>query len=100
MGQPIVEATGNLGLYGVTTKFTLLVSVPPGVVTSTFPVVALVGTVVVISVLDTTLKAADVPLKVTLVEPVNLFPRIMTFAPTVPDMGAVSTQGLRPTDKL
>jgi len=32
--------------------------------------------------------------------PFNLFPRIMTFALTLPDMGAVSTQGTKPTDKL
>jgi len=40
----------------------LLASVPLGVVTSTLPVVAPVGTLVVISVLDTTLKPAAVPL--------------------------------------
>ena len=58
------------------------------------------GTLVLISVLEITLKKASAPLKVTLVVPFNLFPRIMTFVPTLPDMGAVSTKGIRPTDKL
>jgi len=40
-----------------------------GVVTSTVPVVAPVGTLVVIKDFETTLKAAAVPLKVTLVAP-------------------------------
>jgi len=50
----------------------LLVNVPLGVVTCTLPVVAPVGTVVVIWVSDTTVNAAEVPLKVTSVEPVRL----------------------------
>ena len=61
------------GLYG-TWKFILLVRMPLGVVTWTFPVVASMGTVVVISVFETTLKTADVPLNVTLFEPINLLP--------------------------
>jgi hypothetical protein len=62
----------------VTRKATLLLSVPFGVVTSTVPVVAPVGTAVVISELETTLKTAAVPLKVTPVAPVRLVPRILT----------------------
>jgi hypothetical protein len=50
-------------------KSTLLESVPPSVTTLTVPVVAPVGTVVVISDLQLTVKVAALPLKVTLVEP-------------------------------
>jgi hypothetical protein len=62
----------------VTWKGTLLDSVPPGVTTSTVPVVAPDGTVVVISVADTTVNTAAVPLKVTLVAPFKFesYPRM------------------------
>jgi hypothetical protein len=53
-----------------------VLSTPFGVVTTTTPVVAPLGTVVVISVSDTTSNVAAVPLKVTSVVPVSLFPRI------------------------
>lgn len=85
--------------YGPTRKITLLLSSLLGVVTSTSPVVAPAGTVVLISELLTTVKAAGVPLNVTLVACVRLFPRMMTFAPTFPEVGRVSTNGPRPTDK-
>jgi hypothetical protein len=49
-------------------------SVPPGVFTSTVPVAAPAGTVVVIKEAETTLKVAAVPLNVTLVAPVSLVP--------------------------
>jgi len=55
------------GLYGTTRKNTLLESVPLGVTTWTFPIVAPCGTVVAISVAETTVKLAAVPLKLTLV---------------------------------
>src|SRR5215472_7647243 len=90
----------KLEIVGVTRKFTLLVKVRLGVVTLTLPVVALLGTVVLISVLETTVNLAAVPLNVTLVEPVRLFPRIMTAVPTLPEMGNVSTKGPSPTDRL
>ena len=64
------------------------------------PVVAPVGTVVVISDFDFTVNVAAVPLKVTLVAPVRLVPRIVTAAPTAPEVGCVSTNGPRPTDRL
>ena len=89
----VIGAVTAHALYGITRKFTLLVSVPLGVVTWTMPVMAPRGTVVVISVLETTLKTAAAPLNVTLVVPFNLFPKIMTLVPAVPDIGAVSTQG-------
>lgn len=69
--------------YG-TWKATLLDRVPPGVVTFTVPDVAPVGTVVVISVAETTLKVAALPLKVTAVAPVRSVPKMITLAPTLP----------------
>src|ERR1700722_5087662 len=86
-------------LYGIRNA-TLLESVPPGVTTFTVPVVAPVGTVVVISELETTLKVAAVPLKVTLVAPVSLVPRILMAAPTLPEVGNASTNGPSPTERL
>src|SRR5258708_5747858 len=64
----------KLEIVGVTRKFTLLVKVRLGVVTLTLPVVAPRGTVVLISVAETTVNVAAVPLKVTLVVPVRLVP--------------------------
>jgi len=97
--------TGPLGgekpeIVGVTRKATLLVNVPLGVFTLTLPVVASLGTVVVISVLETTVNLADVPLKVTLMTSLRLLPRIMTVAPTLPDVDCVSTKGPSPADSL
>src|SRR5580704_13562156 len=83
-----------------TRKATLLFSVPCGVVTSTSPVVAPVGTVVLIRDLETTLKTAGVPSKATLLASVRLVPRILTAAPTLPDVGCVLTNAPRPTDNL
>ena len=54
----------------------MLDSVPPGVATWTVPVVAPVGTLVVTREGERTVKAALVPLKVTLVAPVRFVPRI------------------------
>jgi hypothetical protein len=85
--------------YG-TRKGTLLESVPPGVTTWTVPVVAPAGTVAVIKVGDFTVKVAVAPLKVTLVAPVRSLPRILTAAPTAPEVGCVSTNGERPTERL
>ena len=78
----------------------LLLSVPLGVTTFTGPVVAPAGTVVVISELDTTLNLAAVPLKVTLVAPLRSVPRMVTDFPTAAEVGIVSTNGPRPTDRL
>jgi hypothetical protein len=49
---------------------------------------------------STTVKTAAVPLKLTLVAPVRLVPRILTDAPTLPEVVCVSTNGPRPTDRL
>jgi hypothetical protein len=69
-----------------------------GVTTWTFPVLALVGTVVSIRELDTTLKTAGVPSKVTLVVPVRLFPRMFTKVLVLPQVGLVFTNGARPIE--
>jgi hypothetical protein len=37
---------------------------------------------------------------VTLVAPVRFVPRILTATPTLPEVGFVSTNGPRPTDRL
>src|ERR1017187_10303030 len=70
--------------YGTTRKDALLESVPLGVTTWTSPLLPPAGTVVVISELETTVKTAAVPLKLTLVAPVRLVPRILRAAPTLP----------------
>ena len=86
--------------YGKTWKGTLLLSVPLGVVTVTVPVVAPVGTLVSIAEAVTLSRGAVVPLKVMLVVPVRLFPRMITFIPTLPKVGLVFTNGPSPTDSL
>jgi hypothetical protein len=53
----------KLEMVGVTRKFTLLVDVRLGVITLTLPVVAPLGTVVLISVLETTMNVSAVRLK-------------------------------------
>ena len=78
----------------------MLVNVPLGVTTCTFPVVAPVGTVVLIWKADTTVKVAAVPLKLTLVAPLRLLPRIVTALPTVPEAGTVLMNAARPIDSL
>src|SRR5579885_2399888 len=102
----IPQQTGVIGripvvIYCVILNFLLLFSVtPPAVITVTVPVVAPAGTLVVISLLDTTVKLAAVPLKLTPTVPVKLFPKIKTLAPTLPNVGRVSINGPNPTDML
>ena len=71
----------------VTLKFCELQSLPPGVVTQIFPVVAPVGTVAVIFVAESTVKFAETPWNVTLVAPVKFVPVIVTVVPTGPEVG-------------
>lgn len=100
-GVPTLPLGGvKLVICGVTWKITLLLSVPLGVVTSTVPVVAPAGTVVLISVPEATVNVAAVLLKLTLVVPVRLFPKIRTGAPTLAELGTVCTNGPRSTDRL
>ena len=77
--------------YGTTWKVTLLESVPLGIVTVIVPVVAPLGTIALMYVLDTTVNVAAVPLKLTAVVPVRLFPRMLqhvensfVIGPTIP----------------
>ena len=63
---------------------------PLGVVTLTVPDVAPAGTAVVISVSEMTENAAGVPLKLTPVDPVKLYPRIITLDPALPEVGCVA----------
>ena len=71
----------------VTVKLLPLVAVPPGVVTLIGPVVAPLGTLVVIWVSVTPLKVAAVPLKVTAVAPLKWLPLMVTVVPTGPLLG-------------
>jgi hypothetical protein len=71
----------------VTLKPCELQSLPPGVVTQIFPVVAPVGTVAVIFVAESTVKFAETPWNVTLVAPVKFVPVIVTDVPTGPEVG-------------
>ena len=91
---------GDRPFYGDTSKRTLLLSVRSGVTTSTVPLVAPVGTVVVISEFETTSKTAGVPLKLTLVAPIRSFPRMSTLESVVPITGSVFTNGSKPTESL
>jgi len=85
----------------LTRKIMLLVSAPLGVITWTVPVVAPAGTVAWMSECDSTVNvAAAIPLKVTLVAPVRLLPRILIVCPTLPDVGSVVTYALSPTERL
>jgi hypothetical protein len=86
-----VSVSGKRGPYGATRKDTLLESVPLGVTTWTLPVVAPAGTVAAIWELETTLKTAAMPLKLTLEAPVRSVPRMLMAAPTSPEAGSVFT---------
>ena len=76
----------------------LLVSVPIPVITWTEPLVAPAGTVVVINVSETTVKAEGIPLKVTAVVLLRLLPRTLTLDPTMPEVAKVFTNGARPSE--
>jgi len=71
-----------------------------GMVTSTIPVVAPVGTVIFIADAAETVNVAGVPLNVTLIAVVSLVPRILTAAPALPEVGSVCTNGCRPMTSL
>ncbi len=78
----------------------MLESVRAGVFTVIFPEVAPFGTVALISVFENDgANCAAVPLKVTLVVPVKLFPGITTAAATLPELGRASTNGRKPVAK-
>jgi hypothetical protein len=54
----------------------------------------------VISELEITVNVTALPLKLTLVAPVRLVPRMLTVAPAFVAVGCVSTNCPRPTDRL
>ena len=90
-GAPLVgekELTVGLAVE-VTVNEVALVAMQreQGVVTWILPVVAPPGTLVLICVLDTTVKVAETPLKVTLVAPVKVEPVIVTGVPFDPLVG-------------
>jgi len=66
-----------------------LVAFPPGVVTWMSPVLAPVGTLVVISVAVSLMMTAASPLKLTFVAPDRLVPVMVTVVPTFPESGAI-----------
>ena len=80
--------SGDSVNHVTTLKGKLLDSVPPAMTTWTVPVVAPVGTAAAMRLLEFTVKVAALPLKVTLVTPVRLVPRILTVAPAWPDTAA------------
>jgi hypothetical protein len=65
-----------------------------------WPVVAKVGTAVSISVGDTRVNAAAVPLNFTLLAPAMSDPRMVTEVPTSPEAGTALTNAFSPTDTL
>ena len=71
----------------VTVNVPLLVTVPAEVVTEILPVVALVGTVVLIRVELATVNVAPVPLNRTALTLVNPVPLIVTAVPALPLVG-------------
>src|SRR5580698_7926646 len=73
--------------YGSTVNFSLLVVVPPGLVTLIEPLVAPAGTVVVMNSEPGTLKVAEVPLNLTDVAPIKGPRPMVTFVPTFPEDG-------------
>src|SRR5215469_3983133 len=87
-------------VHGRTRKGRLLVSVPPGVVTVTYPLVAPAGTLVVISVFEALPITARVPLKLTAVAPLRFVPRMFTVVPTRAAVGRSITNGPSPSDRL
>jgi len=66
---------------GITVKLTALVAIPPGVVTTIFPVVAPAGTVAVMVVSLTTVKGAAMPLNSTTEVLVRFVPLSVMLAP-------------------
>ena len=87
--EPVVGPTAEKLVAVVTVNVPALVVVPAGVVTAILPVVAPVGTVVVICVpAELTVKVACLtPLKVTAVVPAKLVPAIVRLVPTGADVG-------------
>ena len=87
-GVPTIPDVGEKEFTsGSTVKLAELYVVPSGVVTPMVPVVAPLGTVVLIRISDITENVAGVPLKVTVVALVNVLPEIETGVPMTPLVG-------------
>lgn len=84
---PVVGLNELMTGGGGTAKLSELVAVPYGVVTLMGPVVAPLGTEVVIWLSELTVNVAEVPLKFTAVAPVKPEPEMVTPAPTNPLVG-------------
>jgi len=69
----------------------VLVAVPAGVVTETWPLVALAGTLARILVTVSDTMAAGVPLNATRVAPERFAPVMVTVVPATPDVGLMLT---------
>ena len=98
--------TGPLGganemIVGVTLKICALVNVVVPVVTVTNPVSAPAGNVAVMNVVPLgAMVVAGVPSNSTTEELLKPCPRMPIFAPSLPEVVCVSTNGPRPTDRL
>jgi hypothetical protein len=77
----------RVGAEAVTMKVAVEVAVPFRVVTEMAPLLAPVGTVVVMEEELTTVKVAEIPLNFTAVAPVNLAPVRVTLVPAPPEVG-------------
>src|SRR2546421_612450 len=85
LSPPFAREKSNAA--AVTVKAPLLTPVPAAVVTLILPVVAPLGTEVLIWVSETTVKVAVVVLKVTWLAPMKFAPVIVTAVPTGPLVG-------------
>jgi len=74
-------------IFGLTIKLAELVAVPAEVVTLIGPVVAAVGTIALIWVLEVTVNVVDAPLKDTALVPEKLAPEMVTLVPAAPLAG-------------
>ena len=74
-------------IFGLTIKLAELVAVPAEVVTLIGPVVAAVGTIALIWVLEVTVNVVDAPLKDTALVPEKLAPEMVTLVPATPLAG-------------
>jgi hypothetical protein len=88
-------------MVGSTLNVFALVNVVVPVVTVTAPVSAPAGTVAVMNVVpESTMVVAFVPPNLTTEALLKPCPRMPIFAPSLPEVGSVSTNGPRPTDRL
>src|SRR5579871_1379778 len=90
----------NNQFQGITTNGLLLRSVPLGVVTVAYPVVAPAGTVAFINVSETTVNVAGVPLSETSVVPMKPWPRMPPTWPIFPEGRTNATNGPAPISRL